>query len=143
MGEEVAATFVQRPAIARIGVDVNPGGADDIVLGSTTPVAVALLSSPEVVPSMIDASTVTLSGAAALPSRKGTPGLVDDLNGDGTPDLVLSFRPADMRLAAGPMTLGLEGTSFDGARLRGDAVVHVVLPPKVRPTHAAIAAQAP
>lgn len=126
VGTEVAATFVQRPAVARAQVDVRPGGPDEVSLGSIEPVAVAVLSSPVLTPSNIDASTVTLAGASALPPRRGTPGTDADLNGDGTLDLVLDFRPADMDLTAGRMTLVLEGMTFEGHRLHGEARVQVL-----------------
>ncbi len=128
MGPEVAATLVARPAIARVAIDVQPGAPDDILWQSALPISVAVLSSPLLAPSLIDAGSVSFAGALAVISRKGTLATYNDLNGDGTLDLVLSFRPEAMDVIPGPAVLILEGTTFSGERVRGEAHVRVVEP---------------
>ena len=128
LGAEVAAAFVQRPALTRLALDVRPGGADDIACGSAELVPVALLSSSYLSAALIDASTVTFAGAAVVPSRKGGLGTYTDCNADGAVDLVVTFRPAEMHIAPGPATLVLEGSTFGSERLRGEARVQVIAP---------------
>ena len=128
LGAELTAAFVQRPALTRLALDVRPGDADDIACGSTDLVPVAVLSASYLQAALIDASTVTFAGAAVVPSRKGGLGIYTDCNADGVADLVVTFRPAEMHIAPGPATLILEGSTFGGERLRGEAQVQVVAP---------------
>ncbi len=128
MGPEVAATLVTRPAVTRVAIDVRPGAPDDIVWQSALPVPVAVMSSPSLAPSLIDAGSVTFAGAPAVISRKGTLATYSDLDGDGALDMVLSFRPEAMAVIPGPVVLTLDGTTLSGERVRGEALVRIVEP---------------
>jgi len=128
VGPEVAATLVARPATTRVVIDVQPGEPDDILLQSTLPIPVAVLSSPLLVPSLIDVGSVSFAGALAVTSRKGSLATYSDLNGDGTLDMVLSFRPEEMNVIPGPAVLTLEGSTLSGERVRGQALVRVLEP---------------
>jgi hypothetical protein len=126
-GPEVAAAFVQRPAITRVAVDVHPG-QPSIELGSTTPVPVAILSSISFAPNLVDGQNVLCAGASPVPFGKGPFGTFTDLNGDGELDLLLYFRPADMQIAPGSATLLLEGSTFAGENFQGEDVIQVLAP---------------
>lgn len=128
-GPEIAAACVQRPAVTRIDIDVRPGASlDTIAWGSTEPVPVALLSSASFVPKLVDASTVLCAGAPALLFGKATVGRFVELNGDGEPDLVLNFSPAEMQLGPGATRLTLAGDTFAGDHVQGEAAVVVESP---------------
>ncbi|UCE02029.1 MAG: hypothetical protein JSW67_12310 [Candidatus Latescibacterota bacterium] len=126
-GPEVAAAFVQRPAITRVAVDVHPA-QPSIELGSTTPVPVAILSSISFAPNLVDGQNVLCAGASPVPFGKGPFGTFTDQNGDGELDLILYFRPADMQIAPGLATLRLGGSTFAGENFQGEDVIQVLAP---------------
>jgi len=128
LGAEVAATFVQRPAITSVEVDFRPGEPNTLPWGSEDPIAVGLLSSPQLDARIIDAASARFASAAAVPSGKSGMSQLVDLNGDDMMDLVLFFRPADMLVSPGSQSLALEATTLDGHRLRGKTTVLVVSP---------------
>ncbi len=134
-GPEVAAAFVQRPAVLQVDADVDPDDAGGpLTRGSTDPVPVALLSAPWFVPNTIDAASVRCAGAAAVPSGKNGFGTFVDVNGDGVLDLLLAFRPADMDLELSTTHVGIDGTTFLEDTFHAEASVQVT-EELLRPRH--------
>jgi len=87
-------TFIGQAAYCPgISIDIKPGVLpNDINLGSTGTVTVAVLSSATFSASMIDPSTVLFAGAPAVPDSWR----MKDVNGDDVPDLVLDFNIRDL-----------------------------------------------
>jgi subtilisin family serine protease len=122
-----------------IGIDVKPGGEDETPIslgGSGGRIPVAVLSTTEFdAPALVDVSTVTLGdgGSPGVPVAlrpNGTPMMgVEDVNGDGRPDLVLHFeRNALMSngLTPSTTTLRLLATLTDGRQVLGSEAVRIV-----------------
>jgi len=128
MGAERAATFVRRPAITRVSIDILPGFPIKwIQLGTTSLVPVGLFASTGFTPSILDGGDVTFAGARPV-SRRSSLGTFTDLDGDGRMDLLLQFRVADMQLPVGDATLTLDGTALAGDHVRGSGRVVVLAP---------------
>jgi hypothetical protein len=89
---------------------------------------VGLLSSAFFSPRLVDDTSVRLAGAPAVPVGKNGLGRFSELNRDGELDLVLWFRPAEMRLGTGETRVVLEGATLGGDRIRGEAGVRVFAP---------------
>ena len=123
-----------------IGIDIKPGdeGISPIGLGGGGDgrIPVAVLSSETFdAPTLVDGATVTLGdgaspGAPVALRMNGTRMAgVEDVNGDGRPDLVLHFeRDALMAngLTANTTTLRLLATLTDGRQVIGSEAVRIV-----------------
>jgi aqualysin 1 len=123
--------------LAEAAVDIMPGSDDNVVVlraGGTLPVAV--LSTAEFDATRLNAATVTLGSEEGTDTpvaqrRNGTAfSSVEDVNGDGLPDMVLHFSIADLQasgnLGAETVRLVLNGRFVDGWFFRGMDDVRVV-----------------
>jgi hypothetical protein len=91
-------------------------------------VPVAILSSASFDARTVDPATVVLANAAAKLTGKGTPmHSVEDVNGDGLPDLVVQVQTSALQLSVFDTVAVLEGKTLDGKTcVRGDDTVRLV-----------------
>lgn len=112
-----------------VDLDVMPesdGNPINVKARGVTPVAV--LGSDELDPGVIDVSTLRFgtaatleAGAGAAPAHPG--GHREDVNGDGTVDLLLHFPTRDTGIACGDTEVRLAGMTSDGLPLEGADVI--------------------
>ena len=128
-GPEVCTAVVHRPAVTTIEVLAQNGAQNpSFVQGSQTLVSVTLLSSPWFWPYLVDFDAVTLANAAPVPFGKNGVGNWVDSNDDGSPDLTLFFRPADMQVPVGNVALPLLGQTMATEAYEGRATFTVLAP---------------
>jgi hypothetical protein len=111
-----------------VSIDIKPGEAPNTInLHSHGNVPVAILSTATFDARRVDPSTVTLAGAPVVEKSGGRLMVsVEDVNGDGLPDLVVHFATAALGLSATDTQAVLEGRAFDGRAIRGvDSVIIV------------------
>jgi hypothetical protein len=126
MGPEIGASFVRRPVVTPITIEILPGAASKVLVStSTVPVPVALFATAWFSPASLVGGEVSLAGASPATKIRTTGDSYRDLNGDGRFDLVVQFRPSDMQLPLGDATLMLDGLSLEEERVRGTE--HVIV----------------
>lgn len=108
-----------------VGVDIMPGGNPNMInLRAQGTLPVAILGSAEFNVATVDPATVTLAGAGVVMRKNGPMASMDDVNGDGSVDLVVHVARKDLKLQAGDTEAVLEGKTYDGLAIRGtDSVV--------------------
>jgi hypothetical protein len=106
---------------ATIGVDVQPGDANNVIRLASGEVPVALLSTPTLAASDIVPATVTFAGAPV----RGTP-VFTDVNGDGRPDVTLRFNARDLRLRVGDTQALAAGRTVGGVPVVGRGQVTIL-----------------
>jgi hypothetical protein len=113
-----------------VEIDIKPGtDPNPINPGSNGLVPVAILSSEDFDARTVDETTVELAGAfVAIRGKNKYMAHVEDVNGDGLPDLVVQVKTQDLNLSAGG-TVELTGETFDGEDIVGYDEV-VVGPPE-------------
>ena len=79
-----------------------------------TGIAVAVLGAPDFDVKQIDLTSLSLHGAKPVAT------LIQDINHDGRPDLVVTFNPTDIKLHAGATRLRLAGWLKDGQMIFGE-----------------------
>lgn len=103
-----------------IDIDVKIGSRRNIISLSNPEVRVAILSGPDLDPSLLDASKVLFQGAAPVMFS------LRDNNHDRVPDLILSFRTSDLQgLVPGINEVELLAVDVDGTSLKGSDAVMV------------------
>lgn len=122
----VALRLIEAPIDIRPGSDTNPVHAR-----SSGMLPVAVLSEGDFDASAVDVSTVALGGVPVAARRDGTPlASLEDVDRDGTDDLVLQFRIQDLvsagALGAETASLALTGETASGEKFRGSDVVTVL-----------------
>lgn len=92
-------TWMEPPPLA-VRIDVKPGSEENPVnLGARGTIPVAILGSDAFDVRAVDVATVAFAGAAVATDPRGRPrAAVEDVDGDGSPDLVLHFSVAALRL---------------------------------------------
>ena len=124
--------LVASPGIALnelpVKIDIKPGSfPNSINLGSRGTVPVAIFSDGDFDATTVDRLTVKLAGAPVLLKRNGTPmASVEDVNGDGLPDLVVHVSTEDLQLSDAAIAAVLEGKTYSGTQIRGRDTVKVV-----------------
>jgi hypothetical protein len=119
-GFEVRAGRVLCGGKLLVRVDVKPGSsANPIRVGSNGTTPAAILGSADLDVSRIDPATVTLAGAPVASSGGRPQVSIEDVNGDGVPDLVVHVPTAAMQLPPGTTTVALEATTVDGVAVVG------------------------
>ena len=118
--------FVSPPV--SVLIDIKPGSfPNSINLGSNGTVAVAILSTSSFDATTIDPQTITLASAPVQLKGKGTPmSSVEDVNGDGLPDLVVHVSTSALQLSQADTQADLEGATFGGLQVKGSDTVRVV-----------------
>jgi hypothetical protein len=111
-----------------VGIDIRPGSVPNTInLGSSGVVPVAILSSATFDARAVNPATVTLAGAPVKVKGNGSPqASVEDVDGDGRPDLVVQILTEQLQLSGSDTTAVLEGQTFDGRRIRGSDTVRLV-----------------
>ncbi len=73
----------------------------------------------------MDPRTVRFGPGAAPPTRRPGPHL-EDVNGDGEPDLVLRFQTGATGIRCGDTSVALTGTTFRGDTIEGSNSIRTV-----------------
>jgi hypothetical protein len=104
-------------------VDVKPGDVTNTVNPrSREMLAVAILTTESVDATAVDALTVRLGPAGAVPERAR----LSDVNADGRLDLVLQFRMEATGIACGARDVVVSGLTFDGRAISGSDSLRTV-----------------
>jgi hypothetical protein len=112
-----------------VSVDVKPGVSPNYVNAYARGVLpVAVLGETDFDASTIDPATVILYGSGDASPAGGDRPLchLEDVNGDGSVDLLCQFRILDLALRPGEAALVLEAKTYDGQRIRGEDTVRVI-----------------
>jgi probable HAF family extracellular repeat protein len=116
-------------AILEVTIDIKPGSVPNTInLGSAGVVPVAILSSPTFDAQEVNPETVRLAGASVKLIGKGDrfSCAVEDVNGDGLPDLLCHIVTAQFALQPEDTVAVLEAETFSGQRLRGEDSIQIV-----------------
>src|SRR4030095_15380264 len=86
-------------------------------------VAVAILGTPSLDPDSVDLQSLHLAGAAAVKNAVGATHAVEDVNGDGRPDLIVWFSTRALQITDADVFGVLVGTTRGGIPIEGrDAI---------------------
>ena len=118
-------------SLGDIGIDIKPGSnPNSINLGSNGVIPVAILGSDSFNADTVDPLTVKLAGAGVkLKGNSGNAGSLEDVNGDGYPDLVVQVYTENLGLATGEVNAVLSAYTYAGPALTGSDGIRIV-PPK-------------
>ena len=113
-----------------VAIDVRPGSEENpINLGAGGKVPVAILGSASFDARAVDASTAVFAGAYVQRRPNGSfMASIEDVNGDGWPDMVLHFAVEDLDLPADATSAILVGRTCDGRAFSGSDRVRIVPP---------------
>jgi len=116
------------PSVMQVAIDIKPGDFPNAInLRSRGTVPVAILSSPTFDARAVDPTTVTLARAPVQLRGNGAPmASLEDVNGDGLPDLVVHVDTEMLQINATDTEAVLEGMTFDGKRISGKDSIQVV-----------------
>jgi hypothetical protein len=122
------ALLLKYTVVLTVSIDIKPGSSDNSVnLGANGTVPVAILSTAAFDATTVTPTTVTLAGASVALRGKGTPNAsVQDVNGDGLPDLVVHVSTEALQLSAGDTEAILTGQTFSGQPIQGTGTVRIV-----------------
>jgi hypothetical protein len=111
-----------------VEIDIKPGDYPNTInVGSLGVVPVAILSSGAFDASTVDPATVTLANAGVALRGRGTlMASLEDVNGDGLPDLIVHIATDALELTSGDVEAVLTGRTFTGRHIRGVDTVRVV-----------------
>jgi hypothetical protein len=112
-----------------VAIDIKPGsaGTTTIQISSRGNVAVAVLSSASFDATTVDPATVEIASAPVRTRKNGSlMASIQDVNGDGLPDLVMQFITDELQLAPGNDVAVLTGATYDGLAITGSSPVHVI-----------------
>jgi hypothetical protein len=107
-------------------IDIKPGSAQNpINPGSNGVIPVALLSTPELdAPAMVDPDSLTFGRTGTETSLRGC--AVEDIDGDGMPDLICHFLTRRTGFACGDVEGILMGLTNDGIPIIGRDTIIIV-----------------
>ena len=119
---------ILEPTPINVTIDIKPGSfPNSINLGSGGTVPVAIFSTTTFDATNVNPTTVTLASAPAKLTGKGKPmASVQDVNGDGLPDLLVHVETQALQLSETDTVAVLRGKTFDGKTIRGTDSVRVV-----------------
>ena len=113
-----------------LSIDIKPGSdPNSINLGGNGVVPVAILGSETFDAATVNASTVTLAGAAVkLKGKSGNSGSLEDVNGDGSLDLVVQVYTDQLAVELGDAVAVVNAYTYDGLALTGSDSIRIVPP---------------
>lgn len=125
---DVAALAASPFGALEVAIDVKPGSFPNAInLGAQGAVPVAILGSATFDAATVDPSTVTLASAPVRLRGQGTPAAaLEDVNGDGYPDLVVQVSTAALALSEADTTATLDAIAAGGVPVRGSDAIRVV-----------------
>jgi len=102
-----------------VAIDIKPGAfPNSINLSSNGVVAVAILSTATFDATKVDPTKVTMAGATVKFKGNGTPmASIQDVNGDGRPDLVVQVTTQALQLTSGDVSALVQGQLLPGFTL--------------------------
>ena len=104
--------------------DVRPGSAVNLINPQSNGVMpVAILSTNSVDVSTIDQASVRFGPHQALPTGSGQ---LEDVHGDGQPDLLPRFRTQESGIQCGDTSVALTGETVDGMPIQGSETIRTV-----------------
>jgi len=104
-----------------VSIDIKPGSdPNSINLKSNGRVPVAILASTAFAVDSVNPGSVLFAGAAAVHSA------IEDVNGDGSPDLILHFKTQELALTASSTEGVLTGALQNGTPITGSDTVSIV-----------------
>jgi sugar lactone lactonase YvrE len=115
--------------VIEVAIDIKPEGyPNSINLGSNGVVPVAILSTADFDATTIDPATVVLAGATVRVRGKSDKYLaaVEDVNGDGIPDLLVHVEATELELTVGDVEAELTGFTEAGDQILGIDTVRIV-----------------
>jgi hypothetical protein len=114
--------------VTQVQIDIKPGSfPNSINLGSGGVVPVAIFGSADLDAAAIDPSSITLASAPVQLRGNGTPqASLQDVNGDGIPDLVVQVVTEALQLSDTDTQAILEGRTWDGTPFTGTDSVRIV-----------------
>jgi hypothetical protein len=105
-----------------VPIDIKPGSTTNPVeLSSAGRIPVAVLSTPSFDSTTLDPTSVCFGDAEVLPQRDCTSahGSLEDVNGDGSLDLLVLFETAQTGIDPGDTQACLTGRTFSGLDVEG------------------------
>lgn len=100
-----------------VALHVKPGGAENpINPKSNGVIPVAILSTNNFDASSIDQASLRFGPNQALAEGEGK---LEDINGDGLPDLVLHFRTQNSGIQCGDTSVSITGQTVNGISIQG------------------------
>jgi hypothetical protein len=117
------------PDVTPVQIDIKPGSAENpINLGSQGLLPVAILGTTAFDATTVDVATVRLAGASVAARNNGRlRASVEDVNGDGLPDLVLHFETQDLQLLSQDTMATLTGETTAGTMIMGQDAIRIVM----------------
>lgn len=108
-----------------VAISIKPGDSAPVSINPNAQgsLPVAILSTPDFDASLVDAASVRFGPDGAQNSSKAT---LEDINGDGLPDLVLHFRSEQTGLACGDTSAALTGSTTTGKTFVGSQDIRTV-----------------
>ncbi len=123
-GDFALARYLGAPSAITVVVDVKPGSQDNVVpLQGNGVVSVAILTTNSFDATTVDSTTVCFGDAEDPAERDCTEkhgqGHLEDVNGDGRPDLLLHYEVAQTGIDAGDAKACLTGETKGGVAIEG------------------------
>jgi YVTN family beta-propeller protein len=113
--------IVSVPPVRTVHIDVRPGSTDnEINRKAKGPLPVAIFSSADFDATLVDVGSVTLAAAPVRRKGNGTFSTeIEDVNGDGWPDLIVQIDNQMLDLPDGSVEARLVGRTTSGVRFAG------------------------